>query len=58
MRAFLWERLAMKQAGVPLAEAALFNGIKGDAGAMIRTVYAALQAHRVARVPLAEEVAA
>ncbi|HEY6279335.1 MAG TPA: cytochrome P450 [Streptosporangiaceae bacterium] len=28
MRAFLWERLAMKQAGVPLAEAALFNGIR------------------------------
>jgi cytochrome P450 / NADPH-cytochrome P450 reductase len=28
MRAFLWERLAMKRAGVPLAEAALFNGIR------------------------------
>jgi cytochrome P450/NADPH-cytochrome P450 reductase len=28
MRAFLWERLAMKQAGVSLAEAALFNGIR------------------------------
>jgi sulfite reductase alpha subunit-like flavoprotein len=28
MRAFLWERLALKQAGVPLAEAALFNGIR------------------------------
>ena len=27
MRAFLWERLALKHAGVPLAEAALFNGI-------------------------------
>ena len=30
MRAFLWERLAMKQAGVPLAEAALFNGIRSS----------------------------
>ena len=28
MRAFLWERWAMKGAGVPLAEAALFNGIR------------------------------
>jgi sulfite reductase alpha subunit-like flavoprotein len=28
MRAFLWERLALKRAGVPLAEAALFNGIR------------------------------
>jgi len=28
MRAFLWERLAMQRAGVPLAEAALFNGIR------------------------------
>jgi cytochrome P450/NADPH-cytochrome P450 reductase len=28
MRAFLWERLALKQAGVPLSEAALFNGIR------------------------------
>jgi cytochrome P450/NADPH-cytochrome P450 reductase len=28
MRAFLWERLAMKRAGIPLAEAALFNGIR------------------------------
>jgi sulfite reductase alpha subunit-like flavoprotein len=28
MRAFLWERLAMKRAGLPLAEAALFNGIR------------------------------
>ena len=28
MRAFLWERLAMRRAGVPLAEAALFNGIR------------------------------
>jgi cytochrome P450/NADPH-cytochrome P450 reductase len=28
MRAFLWERLAMKNAGVSLAEAALFNGIR------------------------------
>jgi sulfite reductase alpha subunit-like flavoprotein len=28
MRAFLWERLALKQSGVELAEAALFNGIR------------------------------
>jgi cytochrome P450/NADPH-cytochrome P450 reductase len=28
MRAFLWERLAMRRAGAPLAEAALFNGIR------------------------------
>jgi cytochrome P450 / NADPH-cytochrome P450 reductase len=28
MRAFLWERLAATQAGVSLAEAALFNGIR------------------------------
>src|SRR5262249_24790924 len=28
MRAFLWERLALKHAGVRLAEAALFNGIR------------------------------
>ena len=28
MRAFLWERLAMKHAGISLAEAALFNGIR------------------------------
>ena len=28
MRAFLWERLAMRRAGVPIAEAALFNGIR------------------------------
>lgn len=28
MRAFLWERLAMRRAGVKLAEAALFNGIR------------------------------
>jgi cytochrome P450 / NADPH-cytochrome P450 reductase len=28
MRAFLWERLAMKRAGVPLGEAALFDGIR------------------------------
>ena len=28
MRAFLWERLAMRRAGVSLAEAALFNGIR------------------------------
>ncbi|HEY6314830.1 MAG TPA: cytochrome P450 [Streptosporangiaceae bacterium] len=31
MRAFLWERLALKQAGAPLAEAALFNGIRSSA---------------------------
>jgi sulfite reductase alpha subunit-like flavoprotein len=30
MRAFLWERLAMKQAGLSLAEAALFNGIRSS----------------------------
>jgi len=30
MRAFLWERLAMKRAGVWLAEAALFNGIRSS----------------------------
>ena len=30
MRAFLWERLALKQAGAPLAEAALFNGIRSS----------------------------
>ena len=30
MRAFLWERVAMKRAGVPLAEAALFNGIRSS----------------------------
>jgi cytochrome P450/NADPH-cytochrome P450 reductase len=28
MRAFLWERLALKREGVALAEAALFNGIR------------------------------
>src|SRR5262249_19247530 len=28
MRAFLWERLAMKRAGNKMAEAALFNGIR------------------------------
>ncbi|PWU17418.1 MAG: hypothetical protein C5B48_16000, partial [Candidatus Rokuibacteriota bacterium] len=28
MRAFLWERLALKRTGVRLAEAALFNGIR------------------------------
>jgi cytochrome P450/NADPH-cytochrome P450 reductase len=28
MRAFLWERVALKHTGVPLAEAALFNGIR------------------------------
>jgi len=28
MRAFLWERLAMKRAGLSLAEAVLFNGIR------------------------------
>ena len=28
MRAFLWERVAMKSAGLPLGEAALFNGIR------------------------------
>ena len=30
MRAFLWERLAMRRAGVRLAEAALFNGIRSS----------------------------
>jgi cytochrome P450/NADPH-cytochrome P450 reductase len=30
MRAFLWERLAMKRNGVALAEAALFNGIRSS----------------------------
>ena len=30
MRAFVWERLALKHAGVPLAEAALFNGIRSS----------------------------
>jgi len=30
MRAFLWERLAMKRTGTPLAEAALFNGIRSS----------------------------
>jgi cytochrome P450/NADPH-cytochrome P450 reductase len=30
MRAFLWERLAMKHAGAALAEAALFNGIRSS----------------------------
>ena len=30
MRAFLWERLALKRAGVSLAEAALFNGIRSN----------------------------
>ncbi len=28
MRAFLWERVAMKRDGIPLAEAALFNGVR------------------------------
>jgi cytochrome P450/NADPH-cytochrome P450 reductase len=28
MRAFLWERMALKQAGIALSEAALFNGIR------------------------------
>jgi len=28
MRAFLWERLALRRAGVPLSEAVLFNGIR------------------------------
>ena len=28
MRAFLWERLAMRRAGIVMAEAALFNGIR------------------------------
>jgi cytochrome P450 / NADPH-cytochrome P450 reductase len=30
MRAFLWERVALKRAGVPVAEAALFNGIRSS----------------------------
>jgi sulfite reductase alpha subunit-like flavoprotein len=30
MRAFLWERLALKRAGTQLAEAALFNGIRSS----------------------------
>jgi sulfite reductase alpha subunit-like flavoprotein len=30
MRAFLWERLAMKREGVKLAPAALFNGIRAS----------------------------
>ena len=30
MRAFVWERLALKHAGAPLAEAALFNGIRSS----------------------------
>jgi len=30
MRAFLWERVAMKRAGISLAEAALFNGIRSS----------------------------
>ena len=30
MRAFLWERLALKHSGVSLAEAALFNGIRSS----------------------------
>jgi sulfite reductase alpha subunit-like flavoprotein len=30
MRAFLWERLAMKDEGVRLSEAALFNGIRSS----------------------------
>jgi cytochrome P450 / NADPH-cytochrome P450 reductase len=30
MRAFLWERLALKRQGVALAEAALFNGIRSQ----------------------------
>jgi sulfite reductase alpha subunit-like flavoprotein len=30
MRAFLWERLALKRAGASLAEAALFNGIRSS----------------------------
>jgi cytochrome P450/NADPH-cytochrome P450 reductase len=30
MRAFLWERLALKQAGVRIGEAALFNGIRSS----------------------------
>jgi cytochrome P450/NADPH-cytochrome P450 reductase len=30
MRAFLWERLALRRAGAALAEAALFNGIRSS----------------------------
>jgi cytochrome P450/NADPH-cytochrome P450 reductase len=30
MRAFLWERVALKRAGVSLAEAAVFNGIRSS----------------------------
>jgi sulfite reductase alpha subunit-like flavoprotein len=30
MRAFLWERVAMKREGISLAEAALFNGIRSS----------------------------
>jgi cytochrome P450 / NADPH-cytochrome P450 reductase len=30
MRAFLWERLALRRAAVPLAEAALFDGIRSS----------------------------
>jgi cytochrome P450 / NADPH-cytochrome P450 reductase len=30
MRAFLWERVALRRAGVSLAEAALFNGIRSS----------------------------
>ena len=30
MRAFCWERLALRRAGAPLAEAALFNGIRSS----------------------------
>jgi sulfite reductase alpha subunit-like flavoprotein len=30
MRAFLWERLALKRTGASLAEAALFNGIRSS----------------------------
>jgi NADPH-ferrihemoprotein reductase len=30
MRAFLWERVALKRVGVSLAEAALFNGIRSS----------------------------
>jgi cytochrome P450/NADPH-cytochrome P450 reductase len=30
MRAFLWERLALRRAGVELGEAALFNGIRSE----------------------------
>jgi cytochrome P450/NADPH-cytochrome P450 reductase len=31
MRAFLWERLALKRSGTPLSEAVLFNGIRSTA---------------------------